>query len=203
MRNTGEPQGCFRRNQRFVGANIGPVAPMVAHAPLSQLRLGQEVGRVRAKHQGKRVQISLAKSRLVVIIAPHFLKVSGAYHAAGKPSMSRQKVLGYLALSWFLTSCGCGTMANIEGRRLPAPSPPGQEVSRPFGGVRRDIEWVKSLDSPGNLAYVADLPLSLIGDLVTLPKTVTGSQSDSLLQGSGPVQVAPELETETRLRATP
>ncbi len=117
--------------------------------------------------------------------------------------MSRQKVLGYLALSCFLTTCGCGTIANIEGRRLPAPSPPGQEVSRPFGGVRRDIEWAKSVESPRNLAYVADLPLSLVGDLVTLPKTVWGSQSDSLLQGSSPVLDAPQYGLQTRPLAAP
>ncbi len=117
--------------------------------------------------------------------------------------MSRHKMLGYLALCCFLTSCGCGTIANIEGRRLPAPSPAGQEVSKPFGGVRRDIEWVKSLDSPGNLAYVADLPLSLVGDLVTLPKTVIGMQSDSLLQGSDPVQGAPQYGMQTGPVSTP
>ena len=138
--------------------------------------------------RGRRVQIPLAESRLVVIIAPRFLRVSGVCQAAGEPNMSIQKVMGYLALSSVLTSCGCGTMANIEGRRLPPPSPPGQEVSRPFGGVRRDIEWVQSVKSPGNLVYVADLPLSLVGDLVTLPKTVIGTQSDCLLQGSVPVQ---------------
>jgi hypothetical protein len=69
--------------------------------------------------------------------------------------------------------------------------------------VRRDIEWVKSLDSPGNLAYVADLPLSLVGDLVTLPKTVIGMQSDSLLQGSDPVQGAPQYGLQTGPVSTP
>jgi uncharacterized protein YceK len=100
-----------------------------------------------------------------------------------------EKVMGYVALSAVLTSCGCGTMANIDGRRLPSPSPSGQEVSTPFGGVRRDIEWLQSVKAPGNLLYAADLPLSLVGDIVTLPKTVTGMQSDRLLQeGSGPDQ---------------
>jgi hypothetical protein len=117
--------------------------------------------------------------------------------------MSMLKAMGYLALSSVLTSCGCGTMANIEGRRLPPPSPPGQEVSRPFGGVRRDIEWVQSVKSPGNLVYVADLPLSLVGDLVTLPKTVIGTQSDSLLQGAGPDQGMPQFATQNRPVVTP
>jgi uncharacterized protein YceK len=104
--------------------------------------------------------------------------------------MSIQKVARSLALSAVLTTSGCGTMANVEGRRLPISSPAGQEVSKPFGGVRKDIEWVKSGNSPGNLMYVADLPLSLIGDIVTLPKTVTGMHSDSLLEDVGPDQAA-------------
>jgi hypothetical protein len=62
---------------------------------------------------------------------------------------------------------------------------------------------MKSLNSPGNLAYVADLPLSLVGDLVTLPKTVIGSQSDSLLQGSNPLQGVPQYGLQTRPLAAP
>ena len=112
--------------------------------------------------------------------------------------MSVQKLMRYLALSTVLTSTGCGTMANIDGRRLPPPSPAGQELTRPFGGVRRDIEWLKSEKSPSNLKYVADLPLSLVGDLVTLPKTVIGTHSDKLLQDSGPIQAAPSLGAEAR-----
>jgi len=43
--------------------------------------------------------------------------------------------------------------------------------------------WAKSTESPGNLRYVADLPLSLVRDLVTLPKAVIGTHSDTLLEG--------------------
>jgi hypothetical protein len=117
--------------------------------------------------------------------------------------MSIQRVMGYLALSAVLTSSGCGTLANIDGRRLPPPSPAGQEVSRPFGGVRRDIEWLQSEKAPGNLLYVADLPLSLVGDLVTLPKTVTGIQSDSLLQEPRPNQAGSSFGTQARPAPTP
>ncbi len=94
-----------------------------------------------------------------------------------------RRMMGYLALATGLAPLGCGTMANLDGRRLPAPSPPGQVVTRPFGGVQRDIEWAKSTESPENLRYVADLPLSFFGDLVTLPKTVIGTHSDTLLDG--------------------
>ncbi len=101
--------------------------------------------------------------------------------------MSMQRVAGYLALSAAIASCGCGTMANIDGRRFPKEGLPGEVVAKPFGGVRRDVEWIKSGTAPSNLKYVADLPLSVVGDILTLPTTVIGIQSDSLLQGTDPV----------------
>jgi hypothetical protein len=112
--------------------------------------------------------------------------------------MLMPRVRGYLALSAVVALCGCGTMANIEGRRQPSPSPAGQEVSRPFGGVRRDIEWLQAGKAPGNLVYAADLPLSFVGDLVTLPKTVIGTQSDSLLQEPGTNQGAPSVGMQAK-----
>ena len=112
--------------------------------------------------------------------------------------MSMTRMMGYLAQFVVLTSSGCGTLANIDGRRLPPPSPAGQEVSRPFGGVRRDIEWLKAGTAPGNLVYAADLPLSLVGDLVTLPKTVIGSQSDSLLRESDSNQAGSAFGMQAR-----
>jgi hypothetical protein len=87
-----------------------------------------------------------------------------------------------VALAAGLATFGCGTMANLDGRLLPVPGPSGQVVSTPFGGVRRDIVWAKTAESTAKLRYVADLPLSLVGDLVTLPKTVIGAHSDALLQ---------------------
>ena len=72
---------------------------------------------------------------------------------------------------------------------------PGEVVARPFGGVRRDVEWIKSGTAPENLKYVADLPLSVVGDILTLPTTVIGMQSDSLLQGTDPV---PSLSNERK-----
>jgi hypothetical protein len=116
--------------------------------------------------------------------------------------MLMQRVMGYFALFAALTSSGCGTMANIEGRRLPPPSPAGQELTRPFGGVRRDIEWAKSVKSPDNLKYVADLPLSLVGDLVTLPKTVIGTHSDHLLEDPSPILPTPSFEVDARPEPT-
>jgi uncharacterized protein YceK len=117
--------------------------------------------------------------------------------------MVAQRVMGILALTAVVTSSGCGTMANLDGRRLPMLSQSGQEVSRPFGGVRRDIEWVQSVKAPGNLLYVADLPLSLVGDLVTLPTTITGTHSDSLLQDTGPYQARSSFGTPGHTDPTP
>jgi len=104
--------------------------------------------------------------------------------------MSMRRMMDYLVLAVGFASLGCGTMANLDGRELPAPGPPGQAVTTPFGGVRRDIIWARSAGSPGNLRYVADLPLSLVGDLVTLPKTVIGTHSDTLLDGYNVDQTA-------------
>jgi hypothetical protein len=59
-------------------------------------------------------------------------------------------------------------MANLEGKRLPLLSQVGVEEASPFGGIGRDVRWIRSL----NLVFVADLPLSLMGDLITLPKTL-------------------------------
>ena len=109
-----------------------------------------------------------------------------------------QRMMGCLALMAVTASAGCGTMANLDGRPLPTQAFVGQETTKPFGGVRRDIIWMKSGRAPDNLKYAADLPLSFLGDLVTLPKTVIGSNSDSLLHESGPIQagtsVAPQAQ---------
>jgi len=78
-------------------------------------------------------------------------------------------------------------MANLEGRPHPWLSQVGQDAPKPFGGVRRDLGWIRTAGVPGNLMFVADLPISLVGDLVTLPKTVTSGRADPLLRTSDPV----------------
>jgi uncharacterized protein YceK len=103
-----------------------------------------------------------------------------------------------LTLALMLTGLtGCGTMANLDGREYALISLPGQVKPRPFGGVARDAEWMLGLRgrdtgatdasraTPGvpsvrdTLAliaiegfFVVDLPFSLVGDIVTLPKTI-------------------------------
>jgi hypothetical protein len=102
-----------------------------------------------------------------------------------EPNMSIPKIMGYLALSALAASSGCGTMANLDGRPLPTPGLSGQEKTLPFGGVKRDMVWMKSGQAPDKLKYAADLPLSFFGDIFTLPKTIIGTHSDDLLQGPG------------------
>jgi hypothetical protein len=88
-------------------------------------------------------------------------------------------------------------MANLDGRPHPWLSQIGQEPPKPFGGVRKDVVWIKTTGIPGNLLFVADLPVSLVGDLVTLPKTVTSGRADPLLRTSEPGVTLSPLGTET------
>ena len=80
-------------------------------------------------------------------------------------------ILSRLILGAVLASiiCGCGTMANLDGRTFPLM---GRREERPgaFGGVRRDIGWVSSLAVPFNLLFAVDVPVSFVADVVTLPQ---------------------------------
>ena len=98
--------------------------------------------------------------------------------------MALRRTLRCVALSALATVAGCGTMANLDGRALPTRRVASGEQTKPFGGVKRDMVWMKTTPAPSNLKYAADLPLSFVGDIVTLPKTVIGTNSDKLLQGS-------------------
>lgn len=78
--------------------------------------------------------------------------------------MSRIPVL-ILVAALFAGTAGCGTMANVSGKKLALISLPNQEVPKPFGGLDRDIRWI----SEGSIFFIMDMPLSLAGDIVTLP----------------------------------
>jgi hypothetical protein len=69
------------------------------------------------------------------------------------------------ALTLLCIASGCGTLANLNGQSYPLMG--GTEPTKPLGGVRRDIGWITSVTAPVNLLFVADLPVSLIGDVVT------------------------------------
>ena len=112
--------------------------------------------------------------------------------------MAIQKVFRFVALSALAAMFGCGTMANLDGRPLPTAGFEGRESTTPFGGVHRDIIWMRSGQAPANLKYAADLPLSLVGDLVTLPKAVIGTHSDKLLDDPGVVQAGSPYASQTR-----
>lgn len=73
---------------------------------------------------------------------------------------------------------GCGTMANLEGKSRPMISQVHVEEPRPFGGVGRDIRWTSTITFPANLIFLGDLPLSLVGDVVTLPRTLRNKPAD-------------------------
>ena len=62
------------------------------------------------------------------------------------------------------TLCGCGTMDNMTG---------GER--RMYGGVRQDVQHVKN----GRRAAALDVPLSAVGDTVTLPVTAARTLSQS------------------------
>lgn len=76
--------------------------------------------------------------------------------------MFRKLLLG-LSLSAIL--CGCGTMDNMTG---------GGE-RRVYGGVRNDLQHVSS----GKAGAILDVPLSAVGDTVTLPITAVRALSRS------------------------
>jgi hypothetical protein len=83
----------------------------------------------------------------------------------------RRRLLGLAAAALLLPSCG--TIANFYHKSTPD-TPVGREV---FGGVQRDLEFAESI--PGGIVgmvvaclVVADLPLSAVGDVVTLPWTI-------------------------------
>ena len=85
---------------------------------------------------------------------------------------------------------GCGTIANMQGKSVALIGPLDRET-RAFGGVANDARWVgeqagrvAAPDDPWsipiNLALAGyfgliDLPLSLVGDIVTLPKVIRGT----------------------------
>ena len=96
-----------------------------------------------------------------------------------------KSVLYVLALFLVFSAVGCGTMANLEGKDKALLSLPGQEMPKPFGGVGRDFRWLgcaisdkkEGLDDylgafTGSLIFVTDLPFSLVGDVVTLPRVL-------------------------------
>jgi uncharacterized protein YceK len=86
--------------------------------------------------------------------------------------MSRQVLFACVAV----VVCGCGTMKNVSGERFPIPI--NDSPRSVYGGVRLDAKGAGALvsgrcDMPLlALAMTLDLPLSAVGDTVTLPYTL-------------------------------
>jgi hypothetical protein len=87
-----------------------------------------------------------------------------------KPGTIAQRLIGLLVLILLVASSGCGTRANLVGKDYPLLGDHRPETTRPFGGVGRDLRWITTVTVPVNVIFLADLPVSLVGDLVTLPK---------------------------------
>ena len=82
---------------------------------------------------------------------------------------------------------GCGTMANLEGKRRALIDIPDKERNKPtvFGGVGLDADWIgltfeNVYEEPVRIIFVvpmtlfcvADMPFSFVGDLVTIPRVL-------------------------------
>ncbi len=72
------------------------------------------------------------------------------------------------------TISGCGTLANMNGREhvvlLGDPAWAPERPTMPFGGVANDVAMIKKMEYPiGRLFWAADMPFSLVGDIVTAP----------------------------------
>jgi uncharacterized protein YceK len=92
-----------------------------------------------------------------------------------------QRILFLLAVC---SAVGCGTLANMQGKRRPMLDAPTHEP-RLFGGAVNDVRWVgegfddalaaqDALTVPERMAVIGyfaliDLPLSFVGDVLTLP----------------------------------
>lgn len=94
-----------------------------------------------------------------------------------------------LLLCLLLPAVGCGTMSNMKGSPYAGVAPSGAAPEL-YGGVGNDLRWVveevektASIDelplAPLRIALagyfgLVDLPLSLVGDTLTLPVVIGG-----------------------------
>ena len=143
------------------------------------IRLNLELGPRLPARRADRVR--LVQSRPAVIITPD-CHGRRRLSAGGRPDHVHAESDALFRCSGRFRDIWLRNDGQSRRPALPAPSPPGQMLTTPFGGVRRDLLWAKTAESTAKLRYVADLPLSVIGDFVTLPKTVIGTHSDALLQ---------------------
>src|SRR5262245_26938032 len=96
--------------------------------------------------------------------------------------MFRVVLLGLVGVH---AATGCGTIRNMDGHTTYGRAKSGWTPPTPFGGVANDALWLSEtvsdveevLDVPGAVVACAfilvDMPLSLVGDVVTLPGTMS------------------------------
>jgi hypothetical protein len=106
------------------------------------------------------------------------------------------------ALVLIVAATGCGTMRNLEGRQHYGGQQREWAPPQPFGGVGNDARWLgetvadvdEVLDVPGAVVTCAfilvDMPLSLVGDVITLPRTLSGNNQPRATLGT-PSQPGP------------
>ena len=75
------------------------------------------------------------------------------------------------ALLFSIASMGCATIANLNGSPTTLLQLPGLEEPQYFGGLKRYADGHFGIASigDGGLFVMADTPLTLVGDVVTLP----------------------------------
>jgi hypothetical protein len=107
-------------------------------------------------------------------------------------------------LTLILTICtaGCGTIANLAGEEPWLMGPAPKRETAPFGGVDNDVRWM-ARGAPPNawepvciVAAALDMPLSVAGDMLTLPITIPAALSRSV-EGS---DEAPKTDTNDSWR---
>ena len=69
---------------------------------------------------------------------------------------------------------GCGTLANLDGKRVALLDASGQVEPRIYGGVRNDVRW----GGP----FWLDLPLSAAADTLTIPMVIRKRRNPELWQ---------------------
>src|SRR5262249_7895482 len=84
----------------------------------------------------------------------------------------------FIILTLFLcTASGCGTLANLQGEEPWLIGFAPKRPVTPFGGIDNDVRWMKRGKGPDGwesgpiVAASIDMPLSLVGDVITLPWT--------------------------------
>ena len=106
--------------------------------------------------------------------------------------MSRAVGPSILLVVLLWTGSGCGTMANLAGQEPWLMGPAPVRTVDPFGGVDNDVRWMKrairteGVEALPIVVAAIDIPLSLAGDVVTLPWTTC----QTLVRRNSPIKLS-------------